>query len=76
VTRQLIAVEFSPGGRMYTYHNDGEPLANGEDVVVLTPRGPKTVRVVSIHPAPPKVETKPIVGRADRPQPAQQRSLL
>lgn len=33
--RQYIAVRFGgPGSRLYTYHNDGPPLAVGDDVEV------------------------------------------
>jgi hypothetical protein len=47
-----------------------------DEVVVLTNRGPQTVLVVSVNPAPPKVPTKPIVGKSDRPRRHVQRTLL
>jgi hypothetical protein len=75
---QLIAVEFTPGGRSYTYHNTGEPVRVDEEVVVMTNRGPQTVLVVSTNPPTPKVPTKPIIGKADRHQHRRphQRTLL
>lgn len=75
MTRQLIAIEFAPMGRSYTYHNDGVPVAVGQQVRVQTPRGPQTVTVVSVNPPTPKFETKPILGRADPPR-ERQGSLL
>lgn len=66
--RQLIAIEFAPQGRAYTYHNEGEPVALGDEVVVLVHDKPKVVKVVSIDPPTPKFETKAIVGKHDRPK--------
>jgi hypothetical protein len=78
VTRQLIAIEFTPGGRSYTYHNDGPRVEVGEFVVVMTNRGPQTVEVVSAAALKPTVPTKGIVGKADRPprEPPRQGALL
>lgn len=74
---QLLAVQFTPGGRQYTYHNDGDPVGLDDRVVVMTNRGPQTVRVVSLKPQRPKVPTKAIVGKADRPaQPTAQQGRL
>lgn len=72
--RQLIVVEFTPGGRAYTYHNDLEPVRLGDSVVVQSRGGPKVVEVVSVNPAQPNVPTKPIIGKHDR-QRAQRRLL-
>lgn len=72
--RQLVAVEFAPGGRTYTYHNEGEPVAVGDSVVVHARGGPTVVEVVSLNPAPPKFPTKAIIGKHDRPR-AQRRLL-
>lgn len=66
--RQLVAIEFAPQGRQYTYHNDGEPVAVGDEVVILSHDKPKVVKVVSINPPPPTVPTKAIVGKHDRPK--------
>lgn len=64
--RQFLACEFKPGGRQYTYHNDGPPVAEGDRVRVEVRGGSvQSVRVVEIWAAPPSYETKPILGLAD-----------
>lgn len=62
-TRQYVAVEFRPGDvRTYTYHNDGEPVAIGDRVVISTKKGTSTVTVVALPTEKPKFDTKAIVG--------------
>lgn len=66
--RQFIACAFRKGDtRTYTYHNDREPVAVGDAVIVTTARGPSKVFVSAIIAEPPKFETKPIVGKAPEP---------
>lgn len=63
--RQYVAVQFNPWDRRsYTYHNDGDPVAIGDKVLVTTPRGQSTVEVVSLPEQVPSFETKPIDGKA------------
>jgi hypothetical protein len=65
MTRQFIACRFNPWDRRtYTYHNDGEPVAVGDSVVVETWRGNATVEVMECDVLPPAFETKAIVGPA------------
>jgi hypothetical protein len=53
--RQFVAVEFHPADRRsYTYHNDGEPVAIGDRVVVNTKKGTATVTVSGLPAAAPK----------------------
>jgi uncharacterized protein YhfF len=62
--RQLVAVQFNPWDqRSYTYHNDGEPVAVGDQVRVLTTKGEKIVTVAALPQEQPTFETKPIVGK-------------
>lgn len=64
--RQYVAVQFKPWDRRtYTYHNDGEPVAEGDKVEVTTNDGTKTVTVASVSYEAPAFETKPIDGLAD-----------
>ena len=65
--RQFIACVFRPGDtRSYTYHNDGDPVAVGDKVLVESPRdeGKMTIEVVKIVPEKPSFPTKPIIGKA------------
>jgi hypothetical protein len=63
---QYVAVEFAPGGRAYTYRNDGAPLAVGDRVRVATKNeGEKTVTVTAINVVEPKFETKPVLGKVE-----------
>lgn len=68
MSRQYVAVKFRPGDlRTYTYHNDGEPLKIGDEVMVPDNRsdGSKRVTVVGIDgPKPTAFETKAILGLA------------
>lgn len=66
--RQYVAVKFREGDtRTYTYHNDGAPVAAGDEVKVDDARsdGWKRVFVVSVDSAKPTFATKPILGIAD-----------
>jgi hypothetical protein len=73
-TRQFVAVLFKPWDqRSYTYHNDGEPVAIGDQVIVDTNKGRQTVTVSALPTEQPSFPTKPIVGKApppDEPQSA------
>lgn len=61
---QYVAVQFKPGeGRAYTYHNDGEPVAIGDKVVVSTNRGAANATVVGLSDDPPPFVTKAIIGK-------------
>lgn len=62
--RQYVMIEFHPNDtRSYMYHNDGDPIANGERVEVMTKQGKQAVTVVGVGYPVPKFETKPIIGR-------------
>jgi hypothetical protein len=63
MTRQYVAVEFKPGGRQYTYHNDGEAVAIGDLIHVEMRGGRKVVTVAGLSIEEPKFETKPIIGK-------------
>lgn len=64
--RQFVSVQFQPGdSRSYTYHHDGDPLSEGDRVVVETKKGRSTVTVLSVGADEPHFPTKPIIGRAD-----------
>jgi hypothetical protein len=65
MTRQFLAVEFKPGGRRYTYCNDGEPVAIGELIKVEVRGGVQTVSVAELVIEEPPFECKPIIGRAE-----------
>lgn len=68
MARQFLSCAFKAGGRAYTYHNDGEPLAPGDLVRVEGRNGSEQrVEVVGLwaDDAPPPFETKPILGLAD-----------
>jgi hypothetical protein len=78
--RQFVAVLFKPWDkRSYTYHNDGEPVAVGDNVIVETAKGTQTVTVSALPDAVPPFPTKPIIGKApppDEPQEAAAAQLL
>lgn len=71
--RQYLACKFRPkDSRLYTYHNDGPPVACG-DVVRVPDRsgdGWQRVTVHEIDYIPPPYTTKAILGRDDDPEPA------
>lgn len=64
--RQYLRVTFTPGGRTYAYHNDGDPMLPGDEVKVPDPRGEPgdwiRASVVEIVSAAPWFETKAILG--------------
>lgn len=65
--RQYVACAFRPGDRRtYTYHNDGEPVAVGDEIKVADRNGDgrQRVTVMAIGDEKPKFETKPILGKA------------
>lgn len=64
--RQYVAAQFNPWDRRaYTYHNDGEPLAEGDKAVVESARGGEVfVTVISVSNEAPKFPTKPILRKA------------
>lgn len=69
-TRQFLKVQFRPGDRrLYTYHNDGEPLGAGAQVKVPDRSGDGWTRVtvVEAFSEAPTFATKPILGLADDP---------
>lgn len=63
MTQQYLAVEFKPGGRRYTYANDGEPVAIGDLVKVETRGGIQVVTVAELVIEEPPFECKPILGK-------------
>ncbi len=67
--RQYVAVKFKPWDRKsYTFHNDGEPVAIGDFVIVELGFRPQTVEVTALpHVKPEGFDTKPIRGKAPKP---------
>ena len=68
MARRYVAVEFKPGGRTYTYHHDGAPLAVGNEVKVSvgTPNRQGYTReqkatVVALVDEKPPFATKPVI---------------
>lgn len=65
--RQYIRVKFKWGDREYTYHNDGPPVAAGQEVRVPDRSGDGWTRVtvteIGVEP-PTKFATKAILGLA------------
>lgn len=69
--RQYIACRFPNQTRVYTYHNDGDPVAVGDKVIVESRTGRAFVEVVSLSDDKPPFETKEILGLAPpREEPA------
>jgi hypothetical protein len=69
--RQFVQVKFPRGGRLYTYHNDGDPVVPG-DQVKIAGRGDdgwQAAHVDAISFTKPAFDTKPIMGRVDPAQP-------
>lgn len=65
---QFVACKFrSTDTRTYTYHNDGDPVAVGDQVKVADAKsdGWKRVEVVSITDEKPPFPTKPILGKVE-----------
>lgn len=72
--RQFVVCKFRASDtRTFTYHNDGEPVHDGDTVRVPDPRsdGFKKVFVVSTTDEVPAFTTKPILGlhTEDEPTP-------
>lgn len=68
MSRQFIACKFrSSDTRTYTYHNDGDPVAVGDQVKVADRSGDgwKRIEVAQIVDDAPSFETKPILGLAE-----------
>jgi len=66
---QYVACKFRvQDTRTYTYHNDGAPVAPGDQVKVADARGAddawKRVFMVSVSDRKPDYPTKPILGLA------------
>lgn len=71
--RQFVAVLFKPWDRRsYTYHNDGEPVAIGDEVIVETAKGQSIVTVSALPTEVPSFPTKPIIGKAPPPDEPEQ----
>lgn len=70
MSRQYVTVRFRPGqGRTYTYHNDGEPVAAGDEVDIDGTHGRQTLRVITTSLVKPSFTTKPIIGKHRPPAP-------
>ncbi len=71
---QYVRCTFTPGGRAYIYHWDGEPVKVGDQVEAVTRDGKVTLAVVGVSEDSPSFATKPILGLAppkeDAPEPA------
>ena len=63
MTRQFLACEFKPGGRRYTYVNEGEPVAIGDLVKVATRGSIQVITVADVAIEEPPFECKPIIGK-------------
>lgn len=77
--RQFVGVRFYAGGQIYTYHNDGEPLAVGHSCRIANVKGGwKNVDVVSATNDLPAHPTKPIIAPdwIDRMTPEEARKCL
>ena len=63
MARQFIAATFRPGGRPYTYHNDGAPLAPGHTARVNARDGMgwQNLDVIEAGIDKPPFDTKPII---------------
>lgn len=71
--RQFISCKFRTGDtRTFSYHNDGEPVAEGDTVRVPNRSGEgwTKVFVVTVDDPEPPYATKPIVGLHVEPEPA------
>jgi hypothetical protein len=67
---QFVATRFRPNERrLYTFHNDGEPVALGDFVEVeLRDGSKKIVEVASLIDAKPSFPTAPVLSKAERPE--------
>lgn len=73
MSRQYVACKFRPDDkRSYTYHNDGEPVAVGDEVKIAgrSDDGWQRVYVAAVGDEMPSFETKPILGKIEPEAPA------
>lgn len=77
--RQYLTASFSSGGMPYTYHWDGEPPVFAGQKVLVSGKGGKGTRTVTVQeigvPKPERFETKSIIGPAPQ-EPAAEGKLL
>lgn len=69
---QYVACKFRPEDRRsYTYHNDGEPVAVGDQVKIAgrDDDGWQRVHVVAVSDEKPSFDTKPILGKVEAEEP-------
>lgn len=62
---QYVRCQFKPWGRIYVYRNEGDPLAEGDRVIVETAKGEVPVTVDGISDAAPDFDCKPILRRIE-----------
>ena len=65
--RQYVAASFTPGSpKLYTYHNDGERCAVGDEIMLPSRLNDGWTRgfVVQVDMPKPAFETKAILGKA------------
>lgn len=67
MARQYVEARFRKGPGSYTYHNDGEPVAPGDEVFVVGQHSEQRVTVVALLDEPPPFQTKPIIRKAANP---------
>ena len=63
--RQYLRCTFKPGGKIYVYHNDGEPVLPGQECKVADARNPEAwsrIFVIDVMTEAPGFETRPILG--------------
>ena len=67
--RQYVECRYREGdARTYCYHNDGEPVAAGDQVKVPAARGADgwmRVTVAEVHDRAPRFATKAILGQIE-----------
>lgn len=73
MNRQYLACSFTEGGRLYTYHYDGDTVGVGDNVLVAAHDSPGAHVTVTVEKVvdKPVFPTKPIIGLA----PAENESL-
>lgn len=68
MARQYVRCSFGSSAKLFTYHNDGAPVAVGAIVDVVTPNGATVpVEVKEVDAEQPSFATKPIVGISETP---------
>lgn len=66
---QFLKCQFNRwDSRSYTYENDGDALAEGDRVIVMTDRGETEVTVVEICAEKPDFQCKPIIRKVEDEQ--------